>query len=275
MVSDDTLSPIMVPVGPFRIGSSKAAWLLAACAFAASGQTANPRTSDADRIAGAKIFRSHCASCHGRQGQGGLGPNLTTGTFFHGASDSALYRTISDGIAGTSMPSAFFDGTQLWQVVAFVRSLGASAPAAPVSGDARQGEQLFREKGCSGCHLALGEGGVRGPDLSAIGSQRSPDYLRQSITDPNAAVAPEYWVAKIVTADGASWSGFLLNQDTYMVQILDASRGLVSIPRSEFKDYGVDKDSIMPSYKTTLTAAELDDLVAYLASLKTSQEGRP
>ncbi len=257
----------MVPVDPLRKRSSKAACLLAFCATL-SAQSVNPRASDADRVAGAKIFRSHCASCHGRNGQGGLGPSLTTGVFFHGGSDAALYRTISEGIAGTAMPSAFFDGTQLWQVVAFVRSLSSSAPSAPVSGNASHGEQLFRDKGCIGCHLARGEGGVRGPDLSTIGSQRSPDYLRQSITDPNAAVAPEYWVAKIVTKDGASWSGFMLNQDTYMIQILDPSRGLVSIPRSEFKDYGLDKDSIMPSYKSALTPADLDDLVAYLASLK-------
>ncbi len=259
----------MVPVDPFRQRASKAAFLLAFCA-AVSAQTANPRTSDADRLAGAKIFRSHCASCHGRSGQGGLGPSLTTGVFFHGGSDVALYRTISEGIAGTAMPSAFFDGTQLWQVVAYVRSLSASAPSVPVSGNAGHGQQLFRGKGCIGCHLARGEGGVRGPDLSNIGSERSPDYLRQSITDPNAAVAPEYWVAKVVTKDGASWSGFLLNQDTYIIQILDPSRGLVSIPRSEFKDYGIDKDSIMPSYKDTLARSDLDDLVAYLASLKTT-----
>lgn len=259
----------MVPVNPLRFGLPKAAWLLAFCATTLSAQTVNPRTSGADRLAGAKIFRSHCASCHGLKGQGGLGPNLASGVFFHGGSDAELYRTISEGVPGTAMPSAFFDGAQLWQVVAYVRSLGASAPSAPVSGNPRHGEQLFRDKGCIGCHLLRGEGGVRGPDLSNIGSQRASGYLRQSITDPNASVAPEYWVAKIVTKGGASWSGFFMNQDTYMIQILDPSRGLVSIPRSEFKDYGVDKDSIMPSYKDTLTPADLDDLVAYLASLKT------
>lgn len=86
--------------------------------------------------------------------------------------------------------------------------------------------------------------------------------------DPNAKVAPEYWVAKIVGRDGASYSGFVMNQDTYMVQILDFSRGLKSISRTDFRDFGIDRSSIMPSYKGKLSDSEVDDLVSYLASLR-------
>ena len=73
-----------------------------------------------------------------------------------------------------------------------------------------------------------------------------------------------------------------LNQDTYMVQILDFSKGLQSLSRSDFKDFGIDRSSAMPSYKGKLTEAELDDLVSYLLSLtrqaglqKRSPAGRP
>jgi putative heme-binding domain-containing protein len=249
----------------------KAVPLLAlASAIAALGQ--NPHATPEDRAAGAKIFRSHCASCHGVKGTGGLGPNLTTGSFFHGSTDADLYGNISDGIPGTAMPGVFFDGTQVWQIVAFVRSLSQSAAATPIRGNAVHGAQLFRDNGCNSCHLVRGEGAVRGPDLSVIGSERASDYLRESIVDPNAKVAQEYWVAKIVARDGTSYSGFLMNQDTWMVQILDFSKGLLSLPRTSFRDFGIDRSSIMPSYKGKLKDAELDDLVSYLASLKRQKD---
>ncbi len=228
---------------------------------------ANPHNTPADRVAGAKIFHTHCAPCHGIKGTGGTGPDLTTGRFFHGSTDADLYRNISEGIPNTAMPDVFFDGTQVWQIVAFVRSLSQQAPRTAVKGDPAHGHQLALEKGCTGCHLIRGEGGARGPDLSLIGSQRSPDYLRESILDPSAHVAPEYRVAK-VTGSGVSWSGFLLNQDTYNIQLLDFNKGLVTIPRTAIKDFGIDSGSSMPSYKDRLNAAELDDLIAYLTSLR-------
>jgi putative heme-binding domain-containing protein len=235
---------------------------------AAQGQISNPHATAADRAAGAKIFRSHCAPCHGVKGTGGLGPNLTTGSFFHGGSDADLYRNIGEGIAGTAMTGVFFDGAQVWQIVAFVRSLSQTAAPGSVAGNAGRGEQLFRRQGCIGCHLVRGEGGVKGPDLSVIGSQRSAEHFRESILDPNAKVSPEFWVAKIITKDGASHSGFVMNQDTYMVQILDFSKGLQSLSRSDFKDFGIDRSSAMPSYRGKLSETELDDLVSYLVSLK-------
>ena len=251
----------------------KTATLLAVVSvFGAGAQTTNPHDTPADRESGGKIFRSHCASCHGIRGTGGLGPDLTSGSFFHGSSDAELFATISGGIPGTAMPGVFFEGTQVWQLVAFVRSLGGSGAASGVKGDAERGRRQFRQQGCLGCHLVRGEGGVKGPDLSVIGSQRSAAYLRDSILDPNRTVSPEFWVAKIIDKDGAAQSGFVMNQDTYAVQILDFSRGLQTIPRSEFKDFGIDRSSIMPAYKGKLSDDEVDDIVKYLLSLRRQTE---
>lgn len=236
-----------------------ALYLLAA--MAAFGQST-------DVAAGAKIFRSHCAQCHGSKGEGGLGPNLTTGVFYHGGTDADLYRNITDGIAGTAMPGSFFDGTQAWQIVAYVRSLSQTASTVAPPGDPHHGKTLFREKGCMGCHLVRGEGGFKGPDLSFIGSQRSVEYLREAILDPNAKVSREYWVAKISLRNGATYSGFIMNEDTHMVQLLDFSQGLRSLPRSEFANLEIDRKSMMPPYTQRLTAQELNDLIGYLWSLR-------
>jgi putative heme-binding domain-containing protein len=253
----------------------KTATLLVLLAIGSAGaQTTNPHATAADREAGAKIFRSHCGSCHGVRGTGGLGPDLTSGAYFHGSTDADLYRNIAEGIPGTAMPAQFFDGTQVWQIVAHVRSLaGAGAAASSPRGDAGRGARLFRQQGCIGCHLVRGEGGVKGPDLSVIGSQRSAAYLRDSMVEPNGAVAPEFWVAKLIDGEGKAHSGFVMNQDTYMVQILDFTLGLRALPRSSMKDFGIDRGSLMPSYKGKLSDGELDDLVSYLLSLK-RQSGR-
>jgi putative heme-binding domain-containing protein len=239
----------------------------------AGAQATNPYATAADRESGAKIFRSHCASCHGVRGTGGLGPDLTSGSFFHGSSDADLFRNISNGIPGTAMPGVFFEGTQVWQIVTFVRSLSGSAATASSASDTERGQRQFRQRGCIGCHLVRGEGGVKGPDLSVIGSQRSAEYLRESILDPNSKVSPDFWVAKMITSDGVSHSGFVMNQDTYSVQLLDFMRGLVTFRRSDLKDFGIDHGSIMPVYKGRLGDSEVDDLVNYLLSLK-RQSGR-
>lgn len=219
-------------------------------------------------VEGGKIFRSHCAECHGLKGEGGRGPNLTTGVFFHGASDADLHRNVTDGIPGTAMPGTFFSADQVWQVVAYVRTLSQSGSAAKPPGDAARGEKLIAEKGCSGCHLVRGEGGFRGPDLTVIGSQRSAEHLKESILDPNAKVLRHDWVARITLENNTAYSGFLLNEDTHTVQILDFSKGLKSLSKHEFKKFDIDKTSAMPSFKGKLSDGEVNDLVAYLWSLK-------
>jgi putative heme-binding domain-containing protein len=231
------------------------------------GEVRNPHTSAADVAAGAKIFRGHCGECHGLNGEGGRGPALTSGVFYHGGSDAELLETISEGIPGTSMPGVFFSPDQVWQVVAYVRTLSQSRRAPP-SGDAARGARLFREKGCLGCHIALGEGGTNGPDLTLIGSQRSGEHLRQAIVAPSEKVLRPFWQAKITMENGTAYNGFVLNEGTYTVQMLDTGRGLVSVAKRDFNRFEIERTSSMPSYAGKLSPQELDDLVGYLSSLQ-------
>jgi len=246
--------------------------LLALCAAAVFGQVRNPHTTAADVAAGGKIFRSHCAECHGVAGGGGRGPSLQTGIYYHGSRDEDLLNNISDGIQGTAMPGVFFSPTQVWQIVAYVRSLSRTAEGKPKSGDPSRGGALFQQKQCLTCHLVHGQGGVMGPDLTLIGSQRSLAHLREAILDPDAKVLPADYRAKVRMKDGSEAAGLLMNQDTHMVQILDFAKGLRSVPSERVASLEIDKKSAMPSYKGQLTDAQLDDLVAYLWSLQRQPE---
>lgn len=233
----------------------------------------NPHTSGEDVTAGARIFRAHCAVCHGPDGVGGRAPSLTSGEFRHARNDEELYNVIADGIPGTQMPSTFFHGTQLWQVAAYVRSLSQRPSGPPLRGDAAKGKAVFWGKGgCQMCHMVDGEGGRLAPDLSRIGETRSAEHLRTSILQPNAQIFTYERAIRAVTTDGKTIAGRRLNEDTYSVQLLDSQENMISLLKSELSEYEVIGQSTMPSYEGKLSAAELDDLVAYLASLQRKRD---
>lgn len=238
----------------------------ASACFAQTDEVRNPRTSAADIAAGEKTFRSHCASCHGFKADGGRGPDLAHGALYRGESDADLLRNISDGIPGTEMPGLFYSPDRVWQVIAYLRSL-RSAGAAAVKGDAQAGERTFRESGCQGCHRVNGEGGRNGPDLTGVARGRSQFHLVDSILNPGGYVSPRYFSVKAVAADGKASTGFLLNEDTYSAQILNAKGELLSVDKTALKSFEIDKASKMPSYRGKLTEAQVNDVVVYLMAL--------
>ncbi len=91
----------------------------------------NPRATPPDIESGGELFRARCALCHGGHGGGGAGPDLTTGLFRHGASDWALYRTITRGVPGTAMAGHRLPPTSVWQLVAYVRSVATPPRPGP------------------------------------------------------------------------------------------------------------------------------------------------
>ena len=242
--------------------------ILATGFLAQTAEVRNPRTSPEDVAAGRKIFRSHCAPCHGLQGEGGRGASLAQGVFFHGNSDADLLRNISEGIPGTYMPGIFFSENQVWQVIAFIRSLNQQAKETLIPGEPAEGEKLFHGKGgCGRCHRVNGSGGRLGPDLSSIGSSRSAAHLRDAIVNPNGEILLPYWLVSVKARKG-SYSGFRLSEDTYTIQILDVKEQLRSFSKQSLQELKIERVSLMPSYKTVFNDRELEDLVAFLSSLR-------
>ncbi len=227
----------------------------------------NPFRTAADRVEGERTFLSQCASCHGRDGRGsGAGSDLTTGTFRRASSDEGLFQIINKGIPGTGMPAIQLDSRSAWQLVTYLRALSKSRNSGALPGDPALGAALFRTAGCSGCHRVDGVGGDTGPDLSFIGSRRALSELKQSIADPQAAVASEYWRLRILTKDGRSFTGRRLNEDTFSVQFRDESGMLRSLTKAELAKYEIIRASPMPLPGAKLAAADIEDLTAWLAS---------
>jgi quinoprotein glucose dehydrogenase len=141
-----------------------------------------------------------------------------------------------------------------------------------IPGDAAKGKALLQGKAaCLTCHRVNGTGSRVGPELSDIGQYRRADELRQALVDPDADIKPPNRTFHVVTRDGATITGRLLNQDAFTVQLMDGSELLRSFVKSNLRDYGFVTRSPMPSYRDRLTPDELTDLVKYLVSLKLTQ----
>jgi putative heme-binding domain-containing protein len=216
---------------------------------------------------GRQIFERNCAICHGGDATGGRGPDLSRGMFRHATTDAQLTDIVQNGIEGTGMPWTGLSDQKASQVVAFIRSLSANRPSLP--GDPENGRALFFGSGtCSTCHMVNGRGGRQGPDLSWIGWQRAPDFLRQSILDPSADVDPRWWTARAVTRSGAQIAGVLVDEDQFAVRILDGQDELHAVAKYDLESLERSKLSKMPTLGEILGEGQLDDLVAYLAGLR-------
>src|SRR5947208_14913487 len=112
----------------------------AAATVALRAQDKNPFAGNAkDAKLGESQFRANCAFCHGLGARGGgRGPDLSRAQKRHGNSDAEMFHNIHDGISGTAMPAATNGGIgvgmsdeEIWQVVTYLRSVQAKAPAQP------------------------------------------------------------------------------------------------------------------------------------------------
>ncbi len=258
--------------GFFRVVLTTAVVSCGAHVWAAAAQA----EFSADELArGQKLFVVHCARCHGMQGFGGTGPSLARSTLSNAADFESLLAILETGIPGTAMPSAWMlPKKDKRSVAAFVRSLGTTAES-PLTGDPKRGSELVTRTACAQCHTIHGEGGVKGPDLTEVGKRRGAARLRRVLTEPGAEPIvtgegyAEFLPVRITTTTGQSVEGLRVNEDGFTIQLRDLENRIHSFRKAEVtqitKGFG---QSIMPSFASMFSAADLDDVVAYLSSLK-------
>lgn len=82
---------------------------------------------------GKTSFDAKCSSCHGINGEGGIGPNLTDDYWIHGSKLLSIYKIIKDGVADKGMPpwGALLKEEEILQLVAYVKNLHGTKPANP------------------------------------------------------------------------------------------------------------------------------------------------
>lgn len=168
-------------------------------------------------------------------------------------------------------------------IVAFLHTFDAVASAGPVNGDPKAGEALFQSSGCTACHMIDGHGGSIGPELSRIGAMRGPTSLKDRLIDPGAnlpqngtgyygAKWTEYLMFRAVEKNGHVVNGMRVGEDSFVIVLKDVTGKFHALWKPDLRSLQQEPGkSLMPSFKDTLSPAQVDDLVAYLITLKGAQ----
>ena len=217
--------------------------------------------------AGSRVYVADCALCHGANGDGVDGVDIRRGSFRNAGSDEDLRRVITTGVDNGRMPAFDLGAAELEGVIAYMRAGFDPDGVAVKVGDAARGQALFEGAGdCASCHRVQGRGPRTAPDLSEIGSVRTPAVLQRTLLDPSAALLPINRPIRAVTRGGETIQGRRLNEDTYTVQLIDSEQRLRSLVKADLVEYDVSLTPIMQP--TTLSSDEVADLVGYLLSLR-------
>ena len=96
--------------------------------------------ADAAGIAdGKQIFQKSCFMCHGSNGEGSVGPNLTDDFWLHGGSINDVFKTIKYGVTDKGMQAweKTYSPSQIKNLASYIKSLRGTNPA---NAKAPQGE---------------------------------------------------------------------------------------------------------------------------------------
>ena len=153
---------------------------------------------------------------------------------------------------------------QTWTQTAALEALGDQIRGA----DFDRGRNLFHATQCAKCHRFAGEGGAIGPDLSTAGRKFSLADLMEAIIDPSKAISDQYGSHQILTADGQTLLGRVVEiGDQLHVYTADVNLPPQVIDKDDVEEMVVSPISQMPTGTIdSLSPEELRHLVAYLLS---------
>ncbi|MBM4183447.1 MAG: c-type cytochrome [Gemmatimonadetes bacterium] len=241
----------------------------------------NPFHGDSAAVlAGMGQFRQRCADCHGMDARGVRAPDLTQ-VWSSGRTDRGLFNTVRNGVSNTEMPAFTAPRTSdrdVWQILAYLRTLASPAPTDLPTGDVGNGALVF-ENNCSGCHRVNAKGGLLGPELSRIGSGRSREVLLSRIRTGIDEPRPGFQPVTITPESGPPIRGVKKNEDLFSVQIMDTRERIQGYRKDQVRSVVDIRRSMMPIFgPERLSDSDLTDLVRYLGTLRgfdPSVEQRP
>jgi putative heme-binding domain-containing protein len=151
-----------------------------------------------------------------------------------------------------------------------MNDFAAGLPSLKTGRDLAGGKRLFAEAACAQCHRVGTEGGLVGPDLTAVGARFDARALLESVIEPSKVVAEPYRNIAITTKAGLIHEGRIVSEDATSVVLAtnpvdpdDRRR----VARAQIISRRVSEISSMPEgLLDTLTREEILDLLAWIES---------
>ncbi|MDF2377928.1 MAG: HEAT repeat domain-containing protein [Verrucomicrobiales bacterium] len=133
-------------------------------------------------------------------------------------------------------------------------------------GNAEKGKIVFQNQGaCLQCHKVGKDGGVQGPDLTAVAKRLTRDKILESIYNPGAEISPGYGMTSVTLKSGDSIVGRLSTEAEDHLMVVGLDNNPVRVERSDVKEVAPPV-SAMPPVAAALPPRDLRDLVAFLAA---------
>lgn len=133
------------------------------------------------------------------------------------------------------------------------------------TGDRYKGKKLFVAS-CAKCHTLFGLGGKIGPDLTSY-KRDDIDAMLVHIVNPSAEIREGFETYLVVTQDGRTVTGFLVDRDPQLVVLRGADGQNISIAQNQIDEMLPQRKSLMPEgVLKDLTDQQVCDLFAYLRS---------
>ena len=79
---------------------------------------------------GGNVYKNYCSSCHGANGEGGVGPNLADNYWIHGKESETIVKLIEVGVLAKGMPAwkGMIKPNDIQAVTQFILSLVGTNP---------------------------------------------------------------------------------------------------------------------------------------------------
>ena len=241
--------------------------------------------NDSQIKAGEHLFALSCSVgyCHGVGGSAGRGPRLKDRQWDR----NYLYKTIENGIPGTSMPAwkDKLSQPQISAVVSYILSLSPNQSetatlqplikqrAMPVN---QVGKELFydsdNDRNCGVCHRLKDSGGSVGPALDTLAKKTESEIRANLILNLASTAKPAF---KIRTASGETICGIKVREDATQLQIFDLTSSGPPVLRTFSIGeivHGEDCPNLQvhAGFARLYSPAQLSDIAAYLKSTDSS-----
>jgi quinoprotein glucose dehydrogenase len=195
--------------------------------------------------------------------------------------DGAMQPSLVEWLEGAAQhPHAEVKAAQAALLDAWTKSAENSDPYSGwlmclAGGDVAQGRKVFATKAetsCTKCHIVGAEGGSEaGPALDDVGERLPVLSLLESIVEPNKTIA-EGFQSWILVADGESFAGRIIEETEELILLETAQKEVLEFTPQELEFRRRDVSAMPADVSTHLSRREMRDLLAYLQSLKGSQD---